>query len=184
MVSISGYVGKPETARKKGAHQFFFVNGRFMRHPYFHSAVMHAFDNLLPAGEHVSYFIYFSVDASSIDVNVHPTKTEIKFDNEQAIWQVLSAVVRESIGKYNDVKYLALGTGAFSMKYTIAYENDDYWIFILNEEYTVGGIGHDFTGLLGLKDKGLRTHYIKCDKDTFEHTEMREKDVFSLLKKK
>ena len=103
LVSISGYVGKPETARKKGAHQFFFVNGRFMRHPYFHSAVMHAFDNLLPAGEHVSYFIYFSVDASSIDVNVHPTKTEIKFDNEQAIWQVLSAVVRESIGKYNDV---------------------------------------------------------------------------------
>ena len=86
--------------------------------------------------------------------------------------------------KYNDVKYLALGTGAFSMKYTIAYENDDYWIFILNEEYTVSGIGHDFTGLLGLKDKGLRTHYIKCDKVTFEQTEMREKDVFALLKKK
>jgi len=103
LVKITGYVGKPESAKKKGSHQMFFVNGRYMRHPYFHSAVMHAFDNLIPAGEHVSYFIYMSVDASSIDVNVHPTKTEIKFDNEQAIWQVLSAVVRETIGKYNDV---------------------------------------------------------------------------------
>ena len=103
LVSISGFVGKPEVAKKKGARQFFFVNGRYMRHPYFHSAVMHAYENLLPAGEHVSYFIYMSVEASSIDVNVHPTKTEIKFDNEQPIWQVLSAVVKEALGKYSQV---------------------------------------------------------------------------------
>lgn len=103
IVSISGFVAKPESSRKKGCKQFFFVNGRYMRHPYFHSAVMHAYENLIPQGDHVSYFIYLSVDASTIDVNVHPTKTEIKFDNEQPIWQVLSAAVKESLGKYSNV---------------------------------------------------------------------------------
>jgi len=103
LVSISGYVGKPESSKKKGARQFLFVNGRYMRHPYFHSAVMKAYEGLIPVGEHVSYFIYFSVDPSTIDVNVHPTKTEIKFDNEQPIWQVLSATVRETIGKFSNV---------------------------------------------------------------------------------
>ena len=103
LVSISGYVGKPESSKKKGTHQYFFVNGRYMRHPYFHSAVMKAYENLVPVGEHVSYFIYFAVNASTIDVNVHPTKTEIKFDNEQPIWQVLSAAVRETIGKFCQV---------------------------------------------------------------------------------
>ena len=101
LVKISGYVSKPESAKKKGAHQYFFVNGRFMRHPYFHSAVMRAYDGLIPAGEHISYFIYFSVDPSAIDVNVHPTKTEIKFDNEQPIWQVLSAAVKETVGMFS-----------------------------------------------------------------------------------
>ena len=103
LVSISGYVGKPESSKKKGAHQYFFVNGRYMRHPYFHSAVMKAYEKLIQPGEHISYFIYLAVDASSIDVNVHPTKTEIKFDNEQPIWQVLSAAVRETIGQFCNV---------------------------------------------------------------------------------
>ncbi|MBQ9363472.1 MAG: DNA mismatch repair endonuclease MutL [Bacteroidaceae bacterium] len=103
LVNISGYVAKPESSKKKGLHQYFFVNGRYMRHPYFHSAVMRAYDNLIPAGEHISYFIYFSVDPSAIDVNVHPTKTEIKFDNEQPIWQVLSAAVKETVGKFSGV---------------------------------------------------------------------------------
>lgn len=103
LVSISGYVAKPESSKKKGAHQYFFVNGRYMRHPYFHSAVMKAYENMMPVGEQVSYFLYFSVDASSIDVNVHPTKTEIKFDNEQPIWQVLSAAVKETIGQFCNV---------------------------------------------------------------------------------
>lgn len=74
MVKISGYVAKPETARKKGAHQYFFVNGRYMRHPYFHKAVMEAYEQLIPAGEQISYFIYFEVDPANIDVNIHPTK--------------------------------------------------------------------------------------------------------------
>ena len=103
MVRVSGFVGKPETARKKGARQYFFVNGRYMRHPYFHKAIMDAYEQLVPVGEQVSYFIYFEVDPANIDVNIHPTKTEIKFENEQAIWQILAAAVKETLGKFNAV---------------------------------------------------------------------------------
>ena len=100
---ISGFVGKPESARKKETHQFFFVNGRFMKHPYFSKAVMTPFERLVPQGEQVPYFIYFDVPASDIDVNIHPTKTEIKFENEQVIWQILSAAVKDAVGKFNDI---------------------------------------------------------------------------------
>lgn len=93
MCKITGFVGKPESARKKGAHQFFFVNGRYMKHPYFNKAVMTAYDRLVPQGEQVPYFLYFDVNPNDIDVNIHPTKTEIKFENEQAIWQILMAAV-------------------------------------------------------------------------------------------
>src|SRR5574344_2894880 len=94
MINISGFIGKPESARKKGARQFFFVNGRYMRHPYFPKAVMDAYEHLIPPGEQVSYLIYFGIDPSNIDVNMHPTKTEIKFENEPAIWQILDAAVK------------------------------------------------------------------------------------------
>ncbi len=110
LVTITGYVAKPETSKRRGSHQYFFVNGRYMRHPYFHSAVMHAYEDLIPVGEHVSYFIYLSVEPSTIDVNVHPTKTEIKFDNEQPIWQVLTATVREALGKYSNVPTIDFDT--------------------------------------------------------------------------
>lgn len=110
MCKISGFVGKPEAARKKGAHQFFFVNGRYMKHPYFNKAVMAAYDRLLPQGEQVPYFLYFEVNPNDIDVNIHPTKTEIKFENEQAIWQILMASVKESIGMFNDVPTIDFDT--------------------------------------------------------------------------
>ena len=110
MCKISGYVGKPESARKKGAHQYFFVNGRYMKHPYFSKAVINAFDRLVPMGEQVPYFIYFDINAEDIDVNIHPTKTEIKFENEQAIWQILSASVKESVGMFNDVPSIDFDT--------------------------------------------------------------------------
>ena len=103
LARITGFVGKPEASRKKGVHQYFFVNGRFMRHPYFHKAVMEAFAHLIPEGEQVPYFIYFEVDPSNIDVNIHPTKTEIKFENDSAIWQILIASIREALGRFNSV---------------------------------------------------------------------------------
>ena len=110
LCKIHGFVGKPESARKKGVHQYFFVNGRYMKHPYFHKAVMSAFERLVPAGEQVPYFLYFDVPAENIDVNIHPTKTEIKFDNEQAIWQILIAAVKDCVGMFNDVTAIDFDT--------------------------------------------------------------------------
>lgn len=107
---ISGFVGKPEAAKKKGAYQFFFVNNRYMRHPYFSKAVMAPYERLVPQGEQVPFFIYFDINPSDIDVNIHPTKTEIKFENEQPIWQILSAAVKEAIGKFNDVPSIDFDT--------------------------------------------------------------------------
>ncbi|MFT4221831.1 DNA mismatch repair endonuclease MutL [Dysgonomonas sp.] len=110
LVKITGFVGKPESARKTRAQQYFFVNGRYMRHPYFNKAVQSAFESLIPVGEMPNYFIYFEVDPSAIDVNIHPTKTEIKFENEQPIWQILSAAVKEALGKFNEVPTIDFDT--------------------------------------------------------------------------
>lgn len=110
LVKLSGFVAKPEYARKKGTHQYFFVNGRYMKHPYFHKAVMEAFDQLIPAGEQISYFLYFEVDPANIDVNIHPTKTEIKFENELAIWQIIIAAVKEALGRFNAVPTIDFDT--------------------------------------------------------------------------
>jgi len=110
MCRITGFVGKPETARKKGAHDYFFVNGRYMKHAYFHKAVQSAYERIAPVGMQVPYFIYFDVSPADIDVNIHPTKTEIKFENEQAIWQILSAAVKDAIGKFCEVPSIDFDT--------------------------------------------------------------------------
>lgn len=110
IIRISGFIGKPEASRKKGAHTYFFVNGRYMRHPYFHKAVMDAYEKLIPVGDQISYFIYFEVDPGNIDVNIHPTKVEIKFENEQSIWQILAAAVKESLGKFSAVPTIDFDT--------------------------------------------------------------------------
>lgn len=110
MCKISGFVGKPESARKKGARQFFFVNGRYMKHPYFHKAIMTAYERLVPEGEQIPYFIYFTVNPTDIDVNIHPTKTEIKFENEQTVWQILTAAVRDAVSMFNDVTAIEFDT--------------------------------------------------------------------------
>lgn len=103
IVNIGGYIGKPEGAKKAAGEQFFFVNGRFMKNPFLHKAVMNAYNRLLPPDTYPSYFIYFDIDPQSIDVNIHPTKTEIKFEDERMIWQILHAAVRESLGKFSVV---------------------------------------------------------------------------------
>jgi DNA mismatch repair protein MutL len=110
MCRLTGFVGKPEAARRRGAQQYFFVNGRFMKHPYFHKAVLNAYERLIPEGTQVPYFLYFDVAPADIDVNIHPTKTEIKFENEQTIWQILSAAVKEAIGKFCEVPSIDFDT--------------------------------------------------------------------------
>lgn len=110
LIHLKGFVGKPDSSKKKGCHQYFFVNGRFMRHPYFAKAIMEAYDQLIPTGEQIPYFLYFEVDPANIDVNIHPTKTEVKFENEQAIWQIIVAAIREVLGRFSAVPVLEFDT--------------------------------------------------------------------------
>lgn len=99
IVSVEGFVGRPEAAKKRKEEQFFFVNGRFFKSPYLHKAVMSAYEKLIPAGVTPSYFLYLTVDTHKVDVNVHPQKTEVKFSEDSEIWQIVSAAVRESLAK-------------------------------------------------------------------------------------
>jgi len=101
LITINGFIGKPEHARRTYGEQFFFVNNRYIKHPYFHKAVVNAYDQILPADHIPSYFIYLSIDPSHVDVNIHPSKTEVKFEDERAIWQILMASVKKAIGKNN-----------------------------------------------------------------------------------
>ena len=101
LINIKGFVGAPESARKKGALQYFFVNGRYMRHPYFAKAVAEAYGEIIPQGEQVPFFLCLDVDPSRIDVNIHPTKTEIKFEDESNLWKIISAAVKEALGRFN-----------------------------------------------------------------------------------
>ncbi len=107
---ITGFVGKPDAARKKGTHAYFFTNGRYMKHAYFHRAVIGAYERLVPDGMQPPYFIYFEVNPADIDVNIHPTKTEIKFENEQDIYHILSAAVKDAIGRFCEVPAIDFDT--------------------------------------------------------------------------
>ena len=99
IANLQGFVGSPESARKTLGNQFFFVNGRYFRSPYLHKAVMKAYENLIPEGTTPSYFIYLDVDPATIDVNIHPTKAEIKFEEDQMLFQTVLAAVKEAMGR-------------------------------------------------------------------------------------
>ena len=99
VVSVSGFVGRPESSRKGLGNQYLFVNGRFFRSPYLHKAVMKAYENLIPDGVTPAYILYLEVDPQSVDVNIHPTKTEIKFEDDNVIFQVVFACIKEALGK-------------------------------------------------------------------------------------
>ncbi len=110
IVHIHGFIGTPQTAKKSNGEQYFFVNNRFMKHPYLHRAVMEAYQNLITADTVPAYYIFLDVDPQIIDVNIHPTKTEIKFEDERIVWQLLVAAVRESLGKFNVVPSIDFDT--------------------------------------------------------------------------
>ena len=99
VVRISGFAGRPDAARKGLGNQYFFVNGRYFRSPYLHKAVMKAYENLIPEGVTPPYFIYLEIDPQAVDVNIHPTKTEIKFEDDSVVFQTLFACIKESLGK-------------------------------------------------------------------------------------
>ena len=99
IIEISGFVGNPQDARRSAGNQYFFVNGRYFRSPYFHKAVMKAYDKLIPEGTYPSYYLFFSTPPENVDVNIHPSKTEVKFENETEIFELLTAVVREALGR-------------------------------------------------------------------------------------
>jgi DNA mismatch repair protein MutL len=119
-VSVRGYIGKPEFARKTRAEQFFFANNRFIKHNYLHHAVTAAYESTIPAGAHPFYVLFVDIDPSHIDINIHPTKTEIKFDDERSVYGIVMAAVRRALGIYNlspsldfdaDVNFLTGGHG-------------------------------------------------------------------------
>jgi DNA mismatch repair protein MutL len=109
IVDITGYIGKPESARRTPGEQFFFINNRYIRHPYLHRAVMEAFQGILSVDAVPSYFLFLTADPATIDVNIHPTKTEVKFEDERSVWQIILAAVRESLGRFNVVPSLDFG---------------------------------------------------------------------------
>ena len=110
VVKVSGFCSNLDNVKGKGAKQFFFVNGRFMRHPYFHKAVMNAYEGLVPEGDQPSYFLFLEVQPDTIDVNIHPTKTEIKFQDEQVIWKILMAAVKETVGRFEEMPTIDFNT--------------------------------------------------------------------------
>lgn len=103
LIKISGYISRPEFARRRNPLQYLIVNGRNMRHPYFHKAIMNCYDPLIASDTQPCYFLKFTVDPATIDVNIHPTKNEIKFEYEQEIWPILQASVKAALGKYGAV---------------------------------------------------------------------------------
>lgn len=115
IVKISGFIGLPSSGRRRNALQYFFVNGRNMRHPYFHKATMSCYEPLIAPDVQPNYFINFEVDPSTIDVNIHPTKNEIKFEDEQAIWQILVAAIKESLGRFNGMPGIDFSTDDASL---------------------------------------------------------------------
>ena len=110
VVKVSGFCSNLDSVKGKGAKQFFFVNGRFMRHPYFHKAVLSAYEGLVPESDQPSYFIFLDVPPDTIDVNIHPTKTEIKFQDEQVIWKILMAAVKETVGRFEEMPTIDFNT--------------------------------------------------------------------------
>lgn len=136
IVTLEGFVGKPEAARKTRGEQFLFVNNRFFKDTYFNHAVNAAFEQLLPAKMYPSYFLYLTVDPKRIDVNVHPTKTEIKFEDDKAIYSIIRSAVRLGLGKFNITPTLDFERESeFDLPYHMKYETPVEPVIKVNKDY-------------------------------------------------
>ncbi len=177
LVNIKGYIGQPRFARKTIGEQFFFVNGRFMRHPYFNKAIMQAYQQLLPPDSFPSYFLFMETDPSEIDINVHPTKTEIKFENEREIWQIIHAAVRESLGKNSVVPSIDFDqSGNIDIPVPQkSVENIAYPEIQINPEYNPFESGRSVSAAKG-NNKGERSNLNHWE-DLYKGTQLKIKPV-------
>jgi DNA mismatch repair protein MutL len=155
IVNISGFIGKPEYAKRSPGEQFFFVNDRFMKHSYFHKAILTAYEKILPPETIPSYFIFLTVDPGTIDINIHPTKTEIKFENEPAIFQILVAATREALGKFNLVPPIDFNNET-SIDIPIFRHNTPVTVpeISFNPDYNPFNHEHDYSGGRGTGTTG------------------------------
>ena len=154
---IGGYIGRPAAAKRRNGEQYLFVNGRYFKSSYLTSAIMKAYEKLIPESSSPSYFLYLTLDPGRIDVNVHPQKTEVKFADEEAVWQIVNAAVRETLAKTGAVPLMdfdrdspveipVLQKGAVYSE-PLAMSNSDYNPF--REEYidpSAPDPNEDFTG--------------------------------------
>lgn len=124
VVKITGFINKPEFAKKSRGEQFFFVNNRFVKSPYLHHAVISAFEGLIKSGSYPGYFLYLEVDPGSIDINIHPTKTEVKFDDEHTLYAILRSTIKHSLGQFNVVPAIDFDQDQ-NLETPYAYKNKD-----------------------------------------------------------
>lgn len=143
IVRISGYIGLPATAKKGSGEQFFFVNGRYFRSAYLQKAVINGYNKLLPFGYTPSYFIYIEVEPSRVDVNIHPQKTEVKFEDEQAMWQIIASAVARSLGKHNVVPMLDFDNKATGLEIPVYTGRPD------SPDFAGGGFSSESGGTSG-----------------------------------
>jgi DNA mismatch repair protein MutL len=190
IVELKGYIGKPEFSKKTRGEQFLFVNNRFFKDTYFNHALNKAFDGLLPSKHFASYFLYLTVDPAKIDVNVHPTKTEIKFEEDRLIYSIIFSSVRQALGKYNIAPTLDFDRETsfdlpFEMRNMPATEpqvkvNPFYNPFQSNTATSGASKGNQFTKAIhseGFGTKDIR----KADWDAFYAIEEEEKSNNSLI---
>ncbi|MBA7536433.1 DNA mismatch repair protein MutL [subsurface metagenome] len=168
LLNIAGFVGKPEGARKTTGEQFFFVNRRYMRHPYFHKAVMRAYEKIIMPDSYPSYFLYFNIDPGNIDVNIHPTKAEIKFENEPAIFQFIQASVKESLGKSNVIPSIDFETSEV-IEIPVLRKDTEVRAPDIKVDHTFNPFEHKFSHIAGAD--------FKKSSDSIDHWEKLYSDI-------
>jgi DNA mismatch repair protein MutL len=162
IIRITGFVGKPEYARRTPGEQFFFINNRFMKHPYFHKAVLSAYEKILPPDTIPSYFIYLEADPETIDINIHPTKTEIKFESEVAIFQILVAATREALGRFNLIPSIDFDAEG-AIEFPVFRQDDRVPVpqISYNRNYNPFDEEHRFSGQAGRRESENPEHWEK-----------------------